>query len=146
MSSLERILKETKQRRAVDKERFENINKDLCQICWAFGADKRSLFIDCWYVLSEAVEEIIDIHDCGLDSHKEGWYLRVCKTCRAQFIGMLRQWAVEGRERRALSKNHDGCVEGDMDRNIPVQIDGARVMMNAEEYEEYISATEEPQK
>jgi hypothetical protein len=102
-------IEESRKRREADAKRFVEMDFDSCQLCGAHGADKRTIFIDCLYVVSEAVPEAIDIHNLAHDFHKSGYLLRVCKKCRGSFLQHLGQWRNECVERRSLNKDHDGC-------------------------------------
>ena len=99
----------TKKRRQRDKGLFESLDPDACQICGAHGADKRSLFVDCLLELSEAIPEALDIREVGIDSHKSGYYLRICKSCRASFIRHMQAWRSERVTLRTCVLDHDGC-------------------------------------
>jgi len=136
--NLDRMIERKDRQREIDKNRFEELDSDLCMCCHAYGADKRSLFISCLYELKEAVPEMIDLSGVELDNFKKGYYLRICKHCRAEFIDMLRTWFSEGVGRRGAPKDHDGGeLWESASKNIPVRIDGATVMMTEEGYLEY---------
>lgn len=138
MQSFEQHLSLLDVRRAEDAERFKNLDDDLCQVCWAYGADKRSLFVSCFYDVKEVVPEFIDLHSCeGMEDRKNFYYLRICKTCRARFLMALKEW-FDGRvQARDLPKDHDGYVESDNpERRIPYRINGATVLLTADEYTE----------
>src|SRR5438132_14152150 len=59
--SLRDFIAEAEERRARDAEAFATRDHDLCMLCDAYGADKRSLFIDCGYAIYEVVQEALDI-------------------------------------------------------------------------------------
>jgi hypothetical protein len=80
----------TRTRRAADKARFEALPPDKCMACGAEGPDMRSLTISCGYALSEAVPAMIDLWE--VTGPPGGWYLRVCKDCRAAFMQRLAGW------------------------------------------------------
>lgn len=136
MSGIDDLLADARRRRAEGAERFRESDGDLCMLCDAYGADKRSLFIDCFYAVDEAVPEALDIAEADIDGHKHGYYLRICKSCRGRLLGALRVWADECRSYRGLPKDHDGDFEiQDPDAVIPVRIDGTTRMLTREEYD-----------
>lgn len=101
------LIERTQQRRNRDKERYEQHDSDLCMLCGAYGADKRSLFISCFYEVSEVVPEAIDLFEVeGME--KRGYYLRICKTCRRHLLQHLQEWRKERVARREIPKDHDG--------------------------------------
>lgn len=130
-------LKAIEAKRIQDAERYQNNDHDLCQCCHAYGSDKRSLFVACFYQIDEMIPEFIDLHNT--DSPQRGYYMRICKTCRARFLRHLEQWYEEGVRRRKLTKDHDGEAYGEYgpEANIPVRINGATVMMTAGQYATY---------
>ena len=141
---LEDIIRCNQERRKADAKRFRESDDNLCMLCHAYGEDKRSLFISCFYAVEEAVPEAIDLFDCGKHLSDRGYYLRICKSCRARFLGMLREWRNECVSLRDLPKDHDGIIEGeDPDRNIPVRVNGITVMMTKDEYDLYSEAMEQ---
>jgi len=81
--------------RKKDKERWENMNWDMCQVCGTEGSDRRTLFISCFYQLKEASPKFIDLF---LTEQKDmGYALRICKGCRAALLQVLGRWAQGGR-------------------------------------------------
>lgn len=141
----DKMIRETNDRRASDARRFNDHDRDLCMLCGAYGADKRSLLIYCGYVVAEAVPEAIDIHDVEAvhARHKDGYFLRICKSCRAALLGHLEQWRNERAALRDRPKDHDGHVYDAfaeyVGETIPVRIHGAVVTMTPEQFEEYKS-------
>lgn len=135
--SLDAILSETKERRENGQRLFAESDPDLCMLCDAHGADKRGLFIDCFYAIYEAVPEALDIALVE-DPRGRGYYLCICKSCRGRLLGHLRAWADECRSYRGLPNDHDGgfLIENP-DATIPVRVDGRVVMMTPDEYKEW---------
>lgn len=132
--SIERLLFDAKRRREEGAATFAALDEDACQLCDAQGADKRSLFIDCFYAVYEVVPEAIDISDAGLERGR-GYYLRICKSCRGRLLGKLQEWRNECVSRRGLPKDHDGNDAWDEpERNIPVRVNGATQMITEHEY------------
>lgn len=128
------IIAGSNRRRAEGAERFQALDRDECMLCDAFGADKRSLFIDCGYAVYEVVPEVLDVHDLELERGR-GYYLLICKSCRARLLGALQGWANECRSLRGDPKDHDGQPsEDDPERNIPVRINGTTRMLTVDEY------------
>ena len=127
----EKMIAEMEARRAADAKRYEGADEALCMICWAYGNDKRSLFLSCFYAVHEAIPEAIDLASCGEKLKDRGYYLRICKSCRASLLDHLRRWADERRTLRDTPKDHDGHIDyANPEANIPVRIDGAIVMLN----------------
>lgn len=118
-----------------DAKRFGSLDMGKCQLCEAAGPDMRSLFVGCGYAVHEVVEESICLS--GIESlHDRGHFLRICKTCRGRLLEHMRVWAEECRAMRGIPKDSDGSpVEQDPERNIPVRVHGAVVMMTRKEYE-----------
>lgn len=132
---LEEHIKKTRERQLADKVRFETLDTNLCQLCHAFGEDKRSLFISCFYAVHEVLPEAIDLRET---SRKEnGYMLRICKACRGSFLDMLGKWREKQIYLRSMPKDHDGNIEEGPLQDIPVRVQGAIVMMSLEEFEEY---------
>jgi len=130
MNDLKSHLQNKNAQRKSDRKSFEKLDDNLCMICWAYGQDKRNLVIRCFYDVKEVVPEMLDL--------KEHFYARICKSCRASFLGKLREWRDKRVALRDISKDHDGnFYDFDFERNIPVRINGAITMMTEEEHEEY---------
>ncbi|MBM3273869.1 MAG: hypothetical protein FJZ00_01855 [Candidatus Sericytochromatia bacterium] len=132
---------DVRKRREEDAKRFGELDGDLCQICWAYGADKRSWLMECLYAVHEAIPEAIDLF--GLpDDHrlaKRGYYLRLCKSCRGAFLTALGDAATKRRALRSTQKDHDGSPlwDSDPECQIPVRVNGATVLMNPDDYEDW---------
>lgn len=137
---LDNMFKDMESRRISDAKKFAESDKDLCMCCHAYGEDKRSLWIDCFYAVNEVIPEAIELSthiDPQPENHTRGYYLRICKNCRARLLGMLGTWWQEGVARRELEKDHDGNVEEtDPDRNIAVRENGIVKMITREEWDE----------
>lgn len=132
----EKMMADLAAKREADAKRFHGADKALCMICWAYGNDKRSLVLSCFYAVHEAVPEAIDLSGCGEQHKDRGYYLRICKSCRAGLLDHLRRWADERRALRDVPKDHDGHIDyADPAANIPVRIDGAIVMLTPEQWE-----------
>lgn len=136
LDHLRKMLDESAARRKADAQRFKGHDEQLCMLCWAYGADKRSLFVSCFYAVHEAVPEAIDLSECEPKFKDRGYYLRLCKSCRGAFLGHMREWANKCRSLRDTPKDHDGNVDSDNpEANIPVRIDGAVVMLTREQWD-----------
>ena len=130
MDSLKRELDEKADKRAADAVKFEALDEDACMICWAHGEDKQSIWLSCFYEVSEIVPEALDMGD-------RGFYLRVCKTCRGLILGAIGDAVDRRRITRGCPKGSDGDLEVfDPDRNIPMRVNGATVMVTMAEYEQ----------
>lgn len=142
MKAVDDWLSRNEQRRAQDKQRFEQHDHDLCMICHAYGQDKRSLWIDCFYAINEVLPEALDISSAGLTgAHSRGYFICICKSCRGRLLGHLQAWRDEGVALRDTPKDHDGEPEYfDTDRHIPMRVHGTTVIMNQSEYDAYTAA------
>ena len=141
---LNRIMAESQARREKGRERWESHDPNLCMACHAYGHDKRSLFISCFYEIAEFVPEFIDLHLCPDSVKNKGYYLRICKNCRGEFLAMLREWFAQATTRRGVAKDGDGHPDDwNTDNNIPVRVDGRIIMMNEHQYEIYKKQREE---
>jgi len=130
-------LKDIQDRRKADAERFANLNHDLCMICGAYGPDKRRWIMDCFYAVEEVIPEAIDLYECEGELKGQGYYLRLCKTCRGTFLDALEKAANLRRTYRGISKGPDGNVGCSEDAIIPVRINGATMWMTEAQYAEY---------
>ena len=126
------LMELTKKRRNDDAARWRSHDPDLCMLCGARGPDKRGLFIDCLYDLTEAIPEVLDLSDV---KEVDGFYLRICKGCRADLIGTLSEWRRRRVARREVMKNHDGNDLPTEERDIPMRMDGTTKWMTREEFE-----------
>ena len=138
------IIAETNAQRERDRVRYAEIDRDLCMLCGAYGADKRSLSVNCFYAVNEVVPEMIDLHAVEeKPGVHRGFYMLICKSCRARFLGHLEEWRTECIGLRGRKKDHDGYLEdGYMDddpgaspRDIPVRENGIIVYLTREEWE-----------
>lgn len=145
LAGLRKMADAREQRRAADAARYRGLDADKCQLCGAEGPDKRTLLMSCFYALEEAVPEFIDLTDTNLLVDNLGfYYLRICKTCRGDLLGRLKQWGDERRARRGLPMDHDGGeTDVEDERCIPVRVDGATVMMTYKEYTTYRAGRDE---
>ena len=136
--SFETMMDEIEKENETDAERYRESDEGLCMLCHAYGNDKRSLFVACFYRIKEIVPEFISL-SLVENMERRGYYLRICKTCRGRFLGHLREWAAECKSRRDIPKDHDGDDLWDRDpiQNIPVRIDGMTVMLSELEYKIY---------
>ncbi len=134
-----KMVDEIKQKRADDARRYDSLDMDHCQLCHAHGEDKRSLFVSCFYRISECLPEAIDLGD--VEKFKDskvpaGYYLRICKACRGRFLGHLKEWRKECLANRSEHKDHDGNLgPSDPEHNIPVRINGAIRWLNQAEWD-----------
>lgn len=135
-------------KRAKDAQRFYEQDDDLCMICHAYGADKRSLFIECLYAIEEVVPEAIELFAVEgpvKERHKSGYYLRVCKSCRGALLGKMQEWRNERVALRGEPKDHDGdtwFLYDEEQPSIPVRINGATVLMTEAQYKRHRESKE----
>lgn len=137
MHDLGKIIEDTKERRAQDKIKYDEHDGNLCMLCNAYGEDKRSLFIACFYDIKEVVPEAVETFD--IEHLKDrGYYLRICKNCRGELLSKLSDWRNEMITRREIPKDHDGHDEYDVPNcNIPVRINGRIIMMSEPQFNAY---------
>lgn len=110
MGYFDSMIQKIQLRRERDKVRFETLDDDLCMLCGAYGPDKRNLVIECFYDVSEAVPEAIDLGLVDVYNNR-GWYLRVCKNCRGEFLDLLADWRKQRIALRNTPKDHDGYID-----------------------------------
>lgn len=126
---IDQLILASKKRREEDEKAYKDHNSDLCMFCGAVGSDKRSLVIACFYDVKEVAPEFLERPD-------NRFYARICKACRGSFLGYLRKWAQERRDRRGMPMDHDGhddySIQDDL---IPVRIDGAIQYISPAEYQ-----------
>jgi hypothetical protein len=95
-----------------DAERWQQHDMDTCMLCGASGPDKRSLFISCFYAISEVVPEAINLRKVpDPDFSGRGYYLRICKACRGSLLGHLAMWRHERLSLRGTPMDDDGNAE-----------------------------------
>jgi len=131
--NLEDRLAETQARNKKDAEVYAEHDTDLCMLCHAHGADKRSLILRYFYELREVVPEMLKLAEDGY------FYLRTCKRCRGEFLGMMADWRKHCIARRDMSKDHDGNpLEAPCGPTVyPVRVLGTIQYMTWEELESY---------
>lgn len=137
MSTLAEHFAREDARREADAERYAAHDPDLCMLCGAYGADKRSLFVNCGYAVHEFVPEAILLR--GLadpEMRRRGYYLNLCKSCRGRLLEKLAEWRAECIGLRGMAMDHDGYLEypGEDGRTIPVRRAGRIVMLTPEEF------------
>ena len=125
-----------------DARAYEKADDDLCMLCGAKGQDKRTLLMRCFYEIREMVPEALNLaevkeyKDKDMDSF---YFLRICKCCRAKFLGHIKDWREETVALRGKMKDYDGYIdeddrEEDPERNIPIRENGIIKMINIEEW------------
>ena len=142
MSNLTDHFNEIDEKAARDAKLFEEHDRDLCMLCHAYGADKRSLFIRCGYRIDEIVPEFLDLHKTV--SSKLHYYINICKSCRGALLDMLVDWREERVALRSVAKDHDGELEWQpADANVPMRVNGRTVMMTMEQAKEFRAKLDE---
>lgn len=136
MSFINKIVEKQRAMHNDGKKRYEELDSALCQMCYAYGNDKRSLFIQCFYSIEEVVPEAINLF---LTPEKDkGYKIRICKTCRGSLLRHLQTWRDDRIRYRNLAKTPDGDVEYyATGKTIPVRINGATVMLDEEQYKNW---------
>jgi hypothetical protein len=135
----EQHMKQLHETREADAKRLGDSDRDLCMVCGAYGADKRSLIVEMGYQLKEISDRFIDLHLVEGRLNQRGFYLLICKVCRGELIGKMREWYEERKDLgQRVALDHDGYADDwDEERPIAVRVDGRAVMMSEEEYAEY---------
>lgn len=134
--SIAGYIKEREDRRKADAAKFAALDLQECQLCGAYGDDKRSFIARCFYDMQEAVGEFIDLSEVDGELKGQSFFLRICKDCRARMLSALGVWAVECRAKRGKPMSHDGQLENAReDANIPVRVNGAIRMLTREEWD-----------
>jgi hypothetical protein len=135
--SIDQILEQAKESREQGKIDFDQHDHDLCMLCNAYGDDKRSLFISCFYDIQEVIPEALNVSDVETVKDK-GYYLRICKNCRGELLAKLSDWRNEMIARRDIPKDHDGHNEEmEEGKDIPVRINGRTVYMTEVQFSIY---------
>ena len=138
MSNLREMLDRTRNRQFDDAERYDSLDPDECQLCGAYGADKRTLRLSCFYAVHEVVPEAVDLAECNVpEPLRSFYYLRICKNCRGELLSALGEWRDAMVARRDAPKDHDGHdVDSPIDgRCIPVRENGRVVYLTEAEWE-----------
>lgn len=134
---LQQLLSNIDTKRKADAERFRTLDQDECQLCYAHGADKRSLTISCLYDVKEVLPEAIDLADVPVETlSKRGYYLRICKACRGRLLAKSEEWRNECITFIPLPKDHDGeLLEEGPGAYIPFRVYGRTRMVTREEFQ-----------
>lgn len=135
---MQQLLDNIGAKRKADAERFKTLDEDECQLCYARGADKRSLTINCLYDIQEVLPEAIDLANVMVENlAKCGYYLRICKACRGRLLAKLEEWREECITFIPQPKNHDGeLLEEKPGAYIPLRVHGRTRMVTKEEFHE----------
>jgi len=135
---LQQLLDNIDAKRKTDAERFKKLDEDECQLCYAHGADKRSLVINCFYDIKEVVPEAIDLTNVTVETlPKRGYYLRICKACRGRLLAKLEEWRNECIALILVPKDHDGELrEEEPGAYIPLRVHGRTRMVTKVEFHE----------
>lgn len=90
--------------------KIKNLAENVCMLCDAYGPDRITLFINCFYEMQEIVPEMFRIsHDDNVLLER-GYGIMLCKTCRSELLGALKFWADTRRGVRRLPKTSDGLL------------------------------------
>lgn len=133
MDGLREMVEANDIRYEADAKRWAKIDRDLCMLCGAHGADKRSLFVNCMYAVYEVVPEAIDLHNVSVS--QGGFYLLICKNCRADFLNMLGEWRDRRVARRGTPMDHDGSDMIDSDGLVAVRRHGETIWITKEQWQ-----------
>lgn len=108
-----------------------------CPLCHTedVSGDLRTLRIGCGYDLSE-VSDLLQPTEAlvrGVGRPLPMWSIRICKSCRGDFIGLLRQF-INTQLATATAREVE---EMNPERNIPVRVDGRCIMMTEPEWRHF---------
>jgi hypothetical protein len=132
--TIEEHLREREERSLHDAGRLRGLDEAECQLCYARGPDKRSLFIGCFYAIHEVIPEAIDLSAVP-EWEQRGYYVRLCKWCRGELLQRLGEWRNFCVARRPLEKDHDGeAIYQPAAANVPVRINGRIAWMTPADY------------
>ena len=136
MTHFDDYVKKIKDKQAKSLKIWQKHDQDICMLCGAHGGDKRSLWIQCMYAVDEVVPEALDMSGVP-DFRDRGYYLLICKSCRAELLLYLERWRNHMISRKGMLMDHDGNLEDTRpEANIPMRINGAIRMLTMEEYDE----------
>lgn len=105
----------------------------ICQVCTneTYG-DSRTLRISCLYDLSEVSDAftVVQAKVEGVDRPQNLFCLTICKDCRGNLLGLLRQFIDSGPSTMVERE----VEELNPERNIPVRVDGRSIMLTHDEW------------
>lgn len=138
MDDLKKMLEAQAAQREADAMRFERVEQNVCMVCRTEGPDKRNLIVSCLYDVREVAPEFIDLDGIKGELKGHGFYLRICKTCRAAFLSAVGAWFRARASLRGVHLGPDGeALDIDSEANIAVRINGAQVMMTRAQWDEH---------
>lgn len=122
-----------------DAKAYKENDGDKCQVCHAYGEDKRNLIVKCFYEIKEVVPEALNLREADVDEAlRDFYYLRICKSCRGDFLGKMKEWRDARVALQDTPKDHDGClleIDEDPERNIPIRANGVTKMITKDEWD-----------
>lgn len=93
---------------------------EKCVRCGEDDQDRRTLHMACFYQMKELK---IPFEEKKIAEYPGTLFtLRVCKACRGSWLSMLEQWYAQG------------SSPAGVDVDIPIQVNGATVMLTRAEY------------
>jgi len=116
LQGVAQLLEESERSRQADAETYASLDQEICQICGAYGEDKRSLYMGCFYALKEIAPEFLSLWHVGTsEDMKRLFYLRICKSCRAEILGAVKKALNTRRALRSRKLDHDGYLEEEVE-------------------------------
>lgn len=98
---------------------------EACQRCHEVDEDRRTLWMACFYEMDELklpfTHEVLQTHI--QDNGKKFYTLRVCKECRADWMGAIQSWFHDGK------RDMPSCGSG-----IYIRRNGATIEVTDEEW------------
>lgn len=97
---------------AIDAKAYAELDPDSCQICGAYGDDKRTFLLRCMYDMKEIAPEFLSMRAVPeFKDRPDLFYLRVCKSCRGEILDAMYKAINRRRELRGRKLDHDGYLE-----------------------------------
>lgn len=87
------------------------MSEEVCDRCKKEGHDRRTLYMACFYAMEELKVPFQQVTvGAGETAGRHFYTLRVCKDCRASWMGAIEHWFLSGREKPACSDVSESCV------------------------------------
>jgi len=137
---------EAQTRREIAAERFAEHNRQSCMMCGAVGEDMRTIVVSSGWEMSALVEELIDLAEVDSPLQGRGYYCRVCKSCRGDYLRSMKFWAQACRRKRGKALTNDGAVISGAqvgpgtEFSVPVLQGGFVTWLREDDYEKYIDS------
>lgn len=118
---------------------------DTCALCATTeyeSGDLRTLRIGCFYDLTEVSDKFTPVAATieGVDRPQNLYSMRICKDCRGDFMGLLRQF-IDTQMSTVVDREVDDL---NPERNIPIRVDGRTMMVTEGEWESFRATGKPP--